>query len=300
MHSLLLVVSLIASAAAATDGAACPPKGMTHAELFAFKAEGFGAVSDAKANALAVDLLGCLGDADPKIRDGIVFEAIQFWLRNNKLQVETAQTIYGRLLEDLNGPEDTGGYLRPFAALLLSEVVRADRVAPFMNAAQRTSLAKSAAAFMRGVTDYRGFDEVQGWRHRVAHSADLIMQLALNPQVGKPDLKQLMQAVFAQVSPKGAVFYIYGEPERLSRAVYFAHRRGLLSHSEWAELFDRAADPAPFASWGDIYSSQAGLAKHHDTVEFLNEIYTSAKASNDAQGEELAAFALGALRALDK
>jgi len=100
--------------------------------------------------------------------------------------------------------------------------------------------------------DYRGFDEVEGWRHRVAHTADLILELSLNSQVGKVELKTMMQALFSQVAPSGPVFYTYGEPARLVRAVYFAHHRGLLTKDEWSELFHAVADPKPFPAWHDV------------------------------------------------
>ncbi len=279
---------------------ACPPKGMTRADLFALKTSGFDSVAAERANIVAVELLACLGDPDPKIRDGIVFEAIQHWLRGKTLQVETVRTLHQRLLGFLNGPDDSGGYRRPFAALLLSEVARADRVAPFLTAEQRSELARAASAFMQGITDYRGFDDVHGWRHRVAHTADLVLQLGLNPLTGHDELKQMMQAVFAQVSPKATVFYVYGEPARLFRAVLFVHQRNVLADDEWAALFYSIGGSNPFASWRDVYSSQAGLAKRHNTVAFLNEAYTSSKATGDAKSAELAVLALQTLESLEK
>ena len=307
MRSFLVLAIL---SAVTTTVFACPPTTYTRDDLFQLKAIGFEKVSAEKANALSVELLVCLGDPDPKIRDGIVFEAIQLWLRTNQLSTETIQTIHTRLLQDLTGPEDPGGYLRPFAALLLSEVARVDRLHPFMTPAQRTALANAAADFMTHITDYRGFDEVEGWRHRVAHTADLILQLSLNNQVGKPELKTMMQAVFSQVAPKGPVFYTYGEPARLALPVYFAHRRSLLTQGlltrdlltkdEWAELFRTIADPKPFATWRDVYTTQTGLARRHNTIAFLNEVYTTAKTANDPQAEELAVFAQKDLEALEK
>src|SRR5690606_22331598 len=92
--------------------------------------------------------------------------------------------------------------------------------------AQRIALVTTATTYVEGVRDWRGFDETDGWRHGVAHGADLLMQLALNPALEKPQLDPILAAVARQVAPAGH-FYIYGEPERLARPVVFALQRGL-------------------------------------------------------------------------
>jgi hypothetical protein len=51
------------------------------------------------------------------------------------------------------------------------------------------------------VRDYRGFDTAEGWRHGVAHGADLALQLVLNPAVDKPQIERLLAAVGRQVAP---------------------------------------------------------------------------------------------------
>ena len=41
---------------------------------------------------------------------------------------------------------------------------------------------------MKSMLDYRGFVPGAGWRRAVAHGADLLMQLALNPAVERTQL----------------------------------------------------------------------------------------------------------------
>jgi hypothetical protein len=31
--------------------------------------------------------------------------------------------------------------------------------------------------------------------------------------------------------------------------------------------------PAPLANWGDAWTSQRGIAKHHNTMQFLTTLY---------------------------
>src|SRR5258705_220852 len=76
-----------------------------------------------------------------------------------------------------------------------------------------------------GVTDRRGFDATQGWRHGVAHGADLLLQLGLNPALSAAQLDAIVQAIASQVAPAGEHFYVYGEPERLARPIAYIAKR---------------------------------------------------------------------------
>lgn len=50
------------------------------------------------------------------------------WLWGDLLESATIDALYGRLLADLASEGDANGFLQPFAALVLSEVARTDRV----------------------------------------------------------------------------------------------------------------------------------------------------------------------------
>jgi hypothetical protein len=94
------------------------------------------------------------------------------------------------------------------------------------------------------VRDYRGFVAGEGWRHGVAHGADLLMQLALNPALDKAQLDRILGRVARQVAPPGQA-YVFGEPERLARPVLFAAARGLHTEAEWTAWLAQAAAAPP-------------------------------------------------------
>jgi hypothetical protein len=219
---------------------------------------------------LALALLACLGDPDPSLRDGVAFEALSTWMRAGDLSEGTAEAVLDSLLPRIaRGYPDAQGFERPFSALVLSEVARMDRVSPFLPPERRDALLDRAAEFLRSVDDYRGFDEREGWRHGVAHGADLVMQLSLNPGVDVQALDRLLGALGSQVAPPGEHFYVYGEPERLARAAFWLASRDLVSESDWSTWFAAVTDPAPLPAWDAAFQSQAGLAKRHNTAAFL-------------------------------
>ncbi|MEJ0086502.1 MAG: DUF2785 domain-containing protein [Pseudomonadota bacterium] len=280
---------MLACLAAARPGlAACPPPGEERDSLAALKTAGFEIADDARRQALALALLPCLAVADPQLRDGIAFEAYYTWLRANRLDVDTRTQLLERLSAMLEpGQADRGGFRQPFAALALSEVARTDRVTPWLTSAQRATLVVQAASYLASVRDYRGFDPKEGWRHGVAHGADLVLQLALNPAVDRAALERLLSAVAAQVAPAGDHSYIDGESERLARPVLFIAQRGLFTAAEWEQWLRALAAPPASTSKEDAYRTRAGLARHHNLNAFLYALYVNARESGDANMQAL-------------
>ncbi len=171
-------------------GATCPPSGITRADLLKLKEQKFEIASADERNAMAVRLLACLADPDPAIRDGVVFEGLSRWLRGKALTPATILALGDSLRETLAGENDAAGFRLPFAALVLSEVSRADRIEPVFSDEVRQALVELAATSLIRVNDYRGFDAREGFRHGVAHGADLVLQLGVNPKVGADGIRR--------------------------------------------------------------------------------------------------------------
>ena len=290
LASTLLVAQLLLASPPAPP-APCPPDGMTRGDLQRLRQSKFEVASPGERNLLAIRLLGCLGDPDPAIRDGVVFEALSTWLRGKALSPATIIALESSLRTSLVGDKDEAGFRRPFAALALSEVARADRIEPLFTDAVRADLVEVAATSLVRVDDYRGFAPAEGWRHGVAHGSDLVLQLALNPRVGASELRRLMEATATQIAPRGAVFYTFGEPERLARAVIFAYRRGLLDAAFWEAWFAAIASPKPLTDWASAFLSIEGLAKRNNTIAFLHALSFAGRSGSDEAGKAMAALA---------
>jgi hypothetical protein len=277
----LAVGGLFVSALASAAG--CPPAGHDLVTLRAQKDANFEMPDDADRQALARALLPCLADPDPALRDGIAFEAYSTWMRAGKLTVATRTDLLSGLVAMLQpDSKDSNGFRQPFAALVLSEVARTDRLSAWMSPAQRDRLVDEAGRYLESVRDYRGFTEKEGWRHGVAHGSDLVLQLVLNPQLDRGAVDRLLAAVAAQVAPPGEHAYVDGESERLARPVLYAASRELHSTEDWQKWLQAVASPAPLPDWGAAFQSRAGLAKRHNLQAFLYALYVNARESGDA------------------
>jgi hypothetical protein len=278
---------------------ACPPAGMSRQQLVDLQAHEFAVADSARRQALALELVPCLGSADPTLRDKIAFEALAAWMRGKQLTAATVSAIRDRLLPQLvpDFPDPTG-FQQPFAVLVMAEVVRVDRVDAFMTDQQLQQLVDASARYLQAVRDYRGFDEREGWRHGVAHSSDLMLQLAVNPRTTKAQLDQMLVAIASQIAPVGEHFYVYGEGNRLAQAVFYIAKRKLHTADEWRKWFEQVAAPAPLAKWADAWTSQRGLAKHHNTMAFLATLYVYVRESGAEFQELVLPSMVGAIKQL--
>jgi hypothetical protein len=273
--------------------AACPPAGQDADSLRALRAGGFEMADAGRREALAMGLLDCLGDPDPALRDGIAYEALSNWMRAGVFDPAMLRRLRDGL-EPMFAQPDPAGFRQPFAALVLSEVARTDRIHPWMSAAERSAMVAAASGWLRGVSDYRGFDPREGWRHGVAHGADWLMQLALNPALGQQDADAIMAAIAVQVAPAGGHAYVFGEPERLARPLLFLARGGLLTPATLeAWLSARVAGLQPAR-----YTDPAWLAQRHDLLALLRVLYVETGQSSDDAVTRLRPAIDAALRTL--
>lgn len=289
---LLLSPEDVAARQSALNTPGCPPLGWSADELAAIKASGFEIADEAKRQAFAKSITACLASPYPELRDGVAYESLARMLRAKQLSDETKKALLVDLTARLNAPAGAG-FEQPFAALALSEVARADRVEAFLTEEERVDLLVKAQHWFINVSDYRGFDEREGWRHGVAHGADLLMQLALNPRIDAEGLRVIVSAVRVQIAPKGHA-YMFGESERLARPVLYAAGRGALDQGKWSEwlmaLTKAPEDVAPHgADW---------LAWRHNVTAFLQTLYVNVTLGVDAADDILRPGLEAALKAM--
>lgn len=291
---VLIGLSLTTGAQAQSDQ--CPPSGMNKAEMLALKSSNW-QITDASArDRFVIELTQCLGNPDPVLRDEVAYEALFHYLRG-KLVSEAAMVRLAEILQAQMTAPDPEGFRRPFAAIALSEVARADRITAFLSPGQRQSMLASSVAFMRSITDYRGFDPQSGYRHNVAHGADLMLQLALNPAFGKAELIAIRDTLSVQIAPKGQS-YTTGESERLARPILFMAQRGLISEAEWTAWFAQVAGPGDLGKWDGWFGSTDGIARKHNIAAFLSFVHVGLDLSDNPGFEPLRAGVVAAIKSL--
>lgn len=289
MAAAMLAVSTVPAAAAEICTVERPADGNVKAYATAYFA---------KAERKEIDaLIACLGDPDPAVRDEFAFGMWYHAFDGKRLTMPMRRYVVEQLSAILSGPGDAGGYLRPFAALSLFPAIRADRTDPYLSDAEFHALAGTAASYLRGISDYRGFVPGEGWRHAVAHAGDIMVELAQNPRLTRADADLLLGAIAAQVAPKSDIYYHQGEFVRIARPVLLLAARGDIDDAAWAAWF-QTLHPDDSAQWKAPYASDAKLAAVHNSRAFASALYIGAAESTDPRVRRLVPLAAGVLKAL--
>jgi hypothetical protein len=270
---------LLISVAWTSSIQACVSEPWTKDALVKLKADQFVLQKPEDLQSLTNQLLKCLASPDTVLRDSIAYEGLSNLLRKKSYDVAQLQDMRSQLYE-LLASTDEQGFVRPFAALVLSELARTDRIEPWMTEQERAEMLKKATNYLLSVNDYRGLDAEYGWRHGIAHGSDWLLQLAVNPKLDVAQLREITDAVAVKVFASDGHSYIFGEPGRLARPVLFAAKRDIRTEAEWlawAQILVKSMDDPAKA-----YKDLAWMAKRHNLVAFLDALYIEA----DLSGEE--------------
>lgn len=293
MYRFIVLVVLVISLPTVVQ--ACTSTEWPRESLLKLKADGFLASDDADRQRMIEQLAACLASPDPELRDGIAYEGLSAMLRKNALDAQQLRNLRSAMYAQLLA-EDAEGVSRPFAALMLSELARTDRIEPWMDDAERAEMLAKAIDYMKSVRDYRGYDPVVGWRHAVAHAADWLMQLALNPKFDTAQLRQLTDAVATQVIASDGHAYVFGESGRLARPVIFAAKRGIRTEAEWQAwlggIVAGLGDPAL------AYKNLNWLYARHNVSGFLDTLYLETDLSGDESLKPLNMAVVNALKTM--
>ncbi|MGM9514861.1 DUF2785 domain-containing protein [Roseateles sp. DB2] len=266
-------------ALAGRAAAECPPRwdGQPQqvAQLRAWTQDA--AIPPAQFQQVAVALADCLASPDPALRDELGFELLSAWMRAGRLAPEALRLLRDRWLAVLQAPPDAQGFHAPFAVLALSEVARVDRIQPFLRPSEREALLAAGAGWLQQWRDYRAHDDREGWRHGVAHGADLLMQMALNPALDPEGAALALASLGSQVLAHGQLAYRHGEGERLARAARFALLRSAWTAEQVQAWLQTVLQPTRGTVW-----DERRLRQVHNARQFLWPLYVALQEQGDA------------------
>lgn len=289
LKKILLLLCFVGQSAATElfEAQKCHENGWSRERLIQLKDENFILEPEAREQ-LTQQLRFCLAMKEPEIRDGVAYQAYFNWLRDNKITGTELQALFAMFTGELNhGLTGQHGVYLPFVALVYSEIVRVDRVTPYLSEEQRAQAVRTISGYVDRIKDYRGFDENVGYRHAIAHSADVVLQLVLNQSINGAQIEAMANSIGAQVNPKSKHFYRYGEPERIARAIGYSMIREEVELEFWQNWLQSITSPAPFGSWAKVFNSDSGLAKRNNTRQFLTNLYAMIAASEHPRLIEL-------------
>jgi hypothetical protein len=197
----------------------------------AIAAANYAPPQDESVPALALELARTAGSTDPELRDELGFEICARWVRRPGIladaDVRALLSLHlSNIHKGLGEGESDGVFLRSFSALHLAQIAARDRRQPFFSEAERKQLLEAACKLMREERDRRGWVEGKGWAHPIAHTADLLAQLARAKELGAEQQRAMLAALDAGFAGANA----FGENGRLSAVL-----AALVSRSDFVE-----------------------------------------------------------------
>jgi len=229
------------------------------------------AASVEQANKLTPELVDCLGSPNPELRDGIAYELLTYWLRNDALNHTTQFRLLESLTANMLEARIEATLSRSFSALILAELMRADAQNSFMADTQRNQLLESAIDALKEERDFRGLDDEIGWIHPVAHLSDLLWRFTLHPKTTNEQIDQILDGVAYKVAPTTSS-YRFNESDRLARVISTAIRQSKISDEKMVLWLAQFETPKSMEKWSQAFRSTAGMAELHNTKQFLRAL----------------------------
>lgn len=189
-------------------------------------------------------LFSYLGSTDPELRDDIAYIVYANWLKRQMFSGDMIRSHVDKLLANLDKgigeTESDTVFLRAFSVLLLAEIVHNDNKKPLLDRGYVKKILEKGIWYLGAEKDPRGYVQVKGWAHALAHTADLLLVLARNRYIDAGDLWSMLATISNKMIHSANHIYIHGEDERLAAAVVEIFRRDSISLNQveaWAKSF---------------------------------------------------------------
>jgi hypothetical protein len=192
-------------------------------------------------------LVELLGSPDPELRDDVAYTALVYWVTRQQLYSDDelrqlTNTLRDGLYDQLIENPTNSVLRRSFSALALSVLAYHDLTASFWSEDDVHALVETACDYLLAEQDVRGYHNGTGWRHAVAHTADLMKFLARNPKSSEGDHLRMLNTMAERLMKPVAYVYIHDEDERLTQAVTDILKRRTLTDAVLIGWMERIRD----------------------------------------------------------
>lgn len=180
---------------------------------------------------LTAELVGYLGSPDPQLRDDFAYGTLAHWMVQGVLAPDDQRPLIAPLVVNfqrgLGETETESVFLRSFSALVLAAIVYGDNHHPFLAEGEVRDLLGATIDYLAAEQDVRGYVAGPGWAHSVAHTADLLDELALSRYATSDDLARILEAIGGKLAATRQLL-LCNEDDRLAQAALSVLSREIL------------------------------------------------------------------------
>ena len=245
---------------------------------------------------LTAELFTYLSSTDPELRDEIAYETFANFLELDYFSLEEIEIYIANLLANLDVGIEQGEsdsvFLRSFSVLFLAKIVHNDNKAPLLKEPLIQTILERGLWYLAAEQDLRGYVKGKGWAHALAHTADLLLMLGKSLNIGENEHRMILNEIRAKLTRSTNWVFLYGEDDRLSRAVLEILRRDTLPTAFVRDWLDSFLRPSGY-SWHGAWTKEKSAQAFFNVRNFLRSLYlqVASDAKLPLQGE-LAAMIL--------
>ncbi len=235
-------------------------------------ADGYRVPEGAALDDLTIELVGMLGNPDPRQRDDLAYAVLATWI---------SEGVYDDLLAGLGdgvslglrqglGEDGTATvFRRSFSAVALAAAVARDNAIQCLPPAVVLTWADRAVAWLLAERDLRGWVPGNGWAHTMAHGADLVAALSASRYLGVDELTVLLDVIAERLLAPTDHRLVSGEDDRLAYATMSLLHRDLIPTDAVESWVDRLS-----SAWAKSGGADGpGSAIRANAVAYLRALH---------------------------
>jgi hypothetical protein len=225
---------------------------------------------------LTNELLGHLSSSDPELRDEFGFSILGNWIYVRHLYSpdrlrQMTSSLKANLHIGLSESGTSSVFGRSFSVLILSVIADYDLEHAFLSAEELSDLLQATLEYFHLEQDWRGYVIGQGWAHSVAHTADLLANLAKSPNVDAAGLERILNAIAVKLTTVDSPLLAHHEASRLAVAAHNVIARGVLAPKTLHAWLDGMPDTLYPRSQSDL--ERGDVAARANCEAFLSSLY---------------------------
>ncbi|MDR2167835.1 MAG: DUF2785 domain-containing protein [Clostridiales bacterium] len=236
------------------------------------------AKSEAEIKTATNQMLQNFDVADSQLRDELIYPIFTKLIDENILSEDDYVRILDICLDEEHlfyrlGEVCDGVFVRSLSALIISSILHANVKRNFLIPVVMDAILDKSLEYIDKEIDGRDYVEDMGWAHAIAHGADILQALALNPQVPAARYSDILAAVESCLFKDASYFDLEGE--RLAGVIMAMLNRGMGSdvfHAWIAKIIGRLAE---------VYAAEGFTYKYHrnnvNITNFLKSLYFGLK-----------------------
>ncbi len=185
-----------------------------------------------------------LGSTDPELRDDLIFSVMANWIYRGVFSHEEIFKIAETLAQDeyiLNGigsENDDSVFIRSASALQLWAIIVTQKEKNFLSFNSIGVIFEKTIKLLLEEVDYRAYVPAKGWANSISHAANILTELVQLPEIKKPWLLLVINAIFDKVLQPG--FRFQGdEIEHLAAPVAEILLREIILEEEILPCFEK-------------------------------------------------------------